>query len=511
MDRSLLPQEIKAIFKDGLRFISHLKIVNKQGKLVRLIPTDEQVTMFQYLEHDIDVVFGKPRQIGSSTFIAAYLFWKWLSSGTPINVAILSKDWDSTTHIFSMWKTFYQNLPEPLQFPLEIDNHKQMKLRDSGAIVRAISSKKTGALRSYTQNYVHLSELAFTDNAEEVKSTAYAALNGNQLIIESTANYFNDVVHQSIMKSQRGEAKLNYTFFSWLDHKEYKTEIPTEGFQLTAEEIEYRVRLSNKGMSATLEQMAWRRTQIEKHGLAKFQREFPVDLEEAYAQQGNSYFTADDLINLVILKVDNAEHLTHLATEPGEVYAIGCDVASGRGGDYSTIVVLHKRSMSIAATYHSNTIGTEMFARIIQEYSTRYNNALVLVESNNWGLPVLNELRHLGFMKFWKDDKGNDWTTSSKTKLTMFEELRSAISQGIITEMDNIMLGEIRSYVLDSKGLAPHVPANLPHHGDLIIGLALAYQCQKKVRIDTAMLPNWIKKQKASRMKSKSPGMNRRY
>jgi len=505
MSRHKLPKQVKEICRDGLLFISRLKIVNKDGKLVRLIPTEEQIEMFHRLEAGDDSVFGKPRQIGSSTFVSAYLFWKWLTAGSPINIAILSKDWDSTIHIFGMWKIFYENLPKVLKFKLEKKNETIMKLADSGATVRAISSKKPGALRSYTQTFVHLSELAFTDNAEEVLSTAYAALNNNQLIIESTAHYYNDVVHQQIMKAERGEAQLNYTFFSWTQHVKYRVEVP-DGFTITEEEKELK-----RNLSLDNEQIAWRRLQIEKHGVTKFKREYPTSLEEAYAQTGSAYFTPDDLTYVEVMKVEALAKIFLHKASVGEVYALGCDVASGRGGDYSTITVLNKRTHQPVALFRSNTISPEMFARVIQEYSAMYNNAKVLIESNNWGLPVLNELKHLGFTNLWKDDKGKDWTTSASTKLTMFEELRAALRSGVIFQLDNLTMSELRSYTLDDKGLAPHVPSNLPHHGDLVISLALAYQCLKTVRLNSTELPIWVKHQRAMKIKKNAPGVGRRY
>lgn len=497
-------KQIRAILKDGLRFISRLKIVNKKGKLIKLTLTDEQIIMFHMLENGTDTVFGKARQIGSSTFISAYLFWKWYSSSSPINVAILSKDWDSTLHIFGMWKIFYDNLPKRLQRKLSVNNETRMKLEDTGAVVRAISSAKPGALRSYTQKYIHLSELAFTSNADEVLSNAYAALNGNQLIIESTANHPNDVMHRTITKAIRGEAELQYTFFPWTNHKEYSAETP-KGFCLTRDEEEYAHihSLSN-------EQMYWRRLQIEKHGFEKFRREYPISLKEAYAQTGNQYFTQYDLRYLSEIDVAPFERLILQHPIREETYGLGCDVAAGVGKDYSTIVVLNKRTYEPVALYRSNTIGPEAFARVIQEYSTLYNNALTLVESNNWGLPVLNELRHLAFAYLWKSPDGSDWNTNASSKLLIFEQLRTHLSNGVLKSMDSISANELRSFVLDKQGLAPHVPQNLSHHGDMVIAYALAIECLKSVRLPDT-IPTFLKKAKANRLNSHRAGSGRRY
>ena len=44
-------------------------------------------------------------------------------------------------------------------------------------------------------------------------------------------------------------------------------------------------------------------------------------------------------------------------------------------------------------------------------------------------------------------------------------------------------MGELKSFILDDKGLAPHVPDNVGHNGDLVIAYALAVQCLKGIRI----------------------------
>jgi hypothetical protein len=63
---------------------------------------------------------------------------------------------------------------------------------------------------------LHISEYAFAPNPEELKATALNALNSGQLIIESTANYFNDALHQEWIKATRGEAAWKQLFFPGL-------------------------------------------------------------------------------------------------------------------------------------------------------------------------------------------------------------------------------------------------------------------------------------------------------
>jgi hypothetical protein len=120
-----------------------------------------------------------------------------------------------------MHKIFYDNLPIFLQKPLEVSNTTEIKFKDSGAKIIAVSAGAEGGIRSFTCSHLHISEYAFAPNPEELKATALNALNSGQLIIESTANYFNDALHQEWIKATRGEAAWKQLFFPWFAHKEY--------------------------------------------------------------------------------------------------------------------------------------------------------------------------------------------------------------------------------------------------------------------------------------------------
>jgi hypothetical protein len=61
------------------------------------------------------------------------------------------------------------------------------------------------------------------------------------------------------------------------------------------------------------------------------------------------------------------------------------------------IYVVSKKTYNCVAIYRSKQINPTSLARRIQEIATDYNKALVLVESNNFGNVVLNELSHLGY------------------------------------------------------------------------------------------------------------------
>jgi hypothetical protein len=405
-----------------------------------------------------------------------------------------------------MHKIFYDNLPQFLQKPLEINNTTQMKFKGSGASILAVSAGAEGGIRSFTCSYLHISEYAFAPNPEELKATALNALNSGQLIIESTANYFNDALHQEWIKATRGEAAWKQLFFPWFTHKEYC--LPDKDVQLT--DLEEGLK---KRFNLTAGQLLWRREKISKIGIDKFKREFPADLDDAYSQSGNVYFRQEDFGDVDIVPVEPVEWNPFIDVDKDDAYAIGVDVAAGVDRDYSVIYVVSKKTYNCVAIYRSKQINPTSLARRIQEIATDYNKALVLVESNNFGNVVLNELRHLGYYNIWQQD-GKDWVTTFKSKTEMFENLKQIISEGYIRTIDMITYQELRALQVTNTGVID-VPSNMDSHGDSALAMALSYVCIHAVNLkQKPYLPNWIGARRAERTISNSGaaiGKKQRY
>jgi hypothetical protein len=354
-------------------------------------------------------------------------------------------------------------------------------------------------------SYLHISEYAFAPNPEELKATALNALNDGQLVIESTANYFNDSLHQEWIKSLRGEAEWNALFFPWFYHKEYRSS-PVD--KLSEEE-----EIIKATFGLDLEQIAWRRKKISKIGKDKFKREFPADIDDAYSQTGNVYFRKEEFEGTQILPIEPIEWNAFAKPDKDDAYAIGVDVAAGVNRDYSVIYVVSKKTYNPVALYRSKNIVPTALAKRLQEIAIDYNNALVLIESNNFGNVVLNELRHLGYYNIWKEaDK--DWLTTVKSKTEMFENLKLLLTDGYIGSMDMITYSELRALQLNDRGLI-EIPDNMDGHGDNAIAIALAYVCIAKVNLKTkSYLPNWIHAKRINKTVQNNGvgiGINRRY
>ena len=495
-----MQKKLRKILADPISFIQRLYIKNKKGRLVKFKLNDEQIQMLDAFTHEdlqhLHMIILKARQIGSSTLVSAYLFWKWFTSKEPITIAILSHKLASSKHILEMWFRFYDNLPPGLAPELEVRNTTCMRL-PSGAEVIAVSAEGKGGLRSFSANYIHLSEYAFAPNADELKATAIASLNEGRLFQESTANVFGDPHHVDIMKAQRGEAGLHLLFFPWSQHKEYQAnQRSTKDWTDEELEIKEAYELSNA-------QLYWRRMKVQQLGYHKFIREYPMTIDEAYAGASSAYFDAECFAYSQKISIEPQDDYINYFGEPHKEtsYAIGVDVGAGGGGDPSVIFVMDKTTYEPVAIWSSNKTSIIDTADRLLHLAAEYNEARILIEENSIGAALINEVRNRGYTNLWKNPQNDkDWNTNVRTKMIMFEELKEALREGVITNLDLLTMSELRAYFLNDKSRIDY-PKNLPTHGDRVVAMALALQCLKQVSLPKVLnLPHWVRGQRAQRI-----------
>jgi hypothetical protein len=491
-------RQITKVLSDPLLFISRLSIVDKRGHERKLKPNAEQIRIIQSLGEGRDTLILKPRQIGSTTIVAAFFFWQIYTSSQPQTHIILSHKMASAKHIFEIHRRFYASLPPALKRPLAVETSTQMQFADTGATIQAVSSGGDGGLRSFTASSIHISEFAFTPNADELKATAIAALNGGQLCIESTADTWGDPLHREIGLHDAGLVDWEFLFFPWTDHDEYRTPPPHEWE-------------GDRTSALDLDQQWWAHKMRGRLGDVKFRREYPLTVEDAYAQTDSAWIDNSILTDIQVLRSD-PDGLSWSQPQPGDKYGIGVDTGAGTGGDASAYAVVSARTGAPVEIKRSNRHTPTEWAEVVAAASRKWGGARVCCESNGtWGGVVITELKHMG-VPLWKDSEGRDWTTNAVSKPQMLEALKDAISRRKITVLDSGTVGELRSFKIDERG-APFCPRGLSHHGDSVIALALGMVAVSSINLPSGpFLPQWIQEKKRSDAMARAAKTNyRRY
>jgi hypothetical protein len=158
-------------------------------------------------------------------------------------------------------------------------------------------------------------------------------------------------------------------------------------------------------------------------------------------------------------------------------YVMGVDIGGGVGGDYSALCVVSVATMQPVYTERNNTVTPAQWAHRCIQVATRYNNAMILAESNNHGHAFLLELNNCSYRNQWMSGKNKPWVTTLQSKLDALDTLREALP--VIKIMDRVTWMELRALTIPQGKIAPEAPKG--QHDDCAIAMALAYRCLRDI------------------------------
>src|SRR6516164_3629549 len=204
-------QWIDAVLADGehaarLRsdlpyFAEHaLKLRPKNGPLEPFTLNPAQRRLHEIIEQQkastgrVRVVILKARQLGVSTYVAARLYQRTIHN-PGVRTIIIGHERRTSNNLFQIVKRFHEHSPEDTRPSISTSNAEELIFdrMDSGYIVSVATSEGTG--RSATAQLLHASEAAFwSDLPMQAVSLMPTVpdIGGTEIIIESTANGYND-------------------------------------------------------------------------------------------------------------------------------------------------------------------------------------------------------------------------------------------------------------------------------------------------------------------------------
>jgi hypothetical protein len=383
-------ENAKRLKTDFNYFCYHcLKIKNKDGELVPLALNPIQMQAYQTMMKrkaegkPLKFVFLKSRQVGLSTLTEAMLFYDifWTFGK---NAFVMSEKSSSTSNIFAMAKRYYDNLPEQMPKPKAVTDRSDMLELATGSSFRVGTAGSKSIGRSMTINYLHGSEVAFWENADEITSGLFQTVPSNNkslIILESTANGVSGqgaFFYHKVMEGLQDGSDWLTLFYPWFDNPEYAREIKGD-FVLSDEEreLKYLYSLSN-------EQINWRRSKILSDFKGReylFKQEYPSCIQEAFIRTGTS------LIGLEYLE----KARKNIMPTDGTI-VIGVDPA--RTGDRTVIVVRCGRTL--VKMYEFEEMESMRLAGVIAKLINYYHPDRVFIDYGH-GLGTYDRLVEQGF------------------------------------------------------------------------------------------------------------------
>jgi len=422
-----------------------LKIVDRNNQVVPLRPNAQQSSVLYWaglqLAANLPVRIQtlKARRVGVSTICTAMAYL--LARAIPHFPALtLAHDQQGTDTMRGISDVMHQHYPEAERLPTTYYNRGEIVYshpHGSGVRFRTAggSSGRKGAARSREVSYLHVSEEAWIDAADELFTgilPAVAERPGTFVVEESTAAgasgefydrwgralYFKDVREPADLARRIG------LFFSWLDFPEYRRPL-TPGASLGALDAD---ELELRRLGADDEQLNWRRFVLAEWfggDVDRLRQEFPATPEEAFIHSGRPAIPAaivehhaesvcepEQVVRLIwrhdrveVVEAQERQGVWQVFQPPqrGHTYAIGADVSKGlladpanprSEPDLHAAWVLDRLRKRLVALWHGRG-DTDLFGQAVLGAGQWYGAAWIAVDlTGGYGLAVLSELRN---------------------------------------------------------------------------------------------------------------------
>lgn len=530
------PQKSKINIKKYIE--SYVKIRDKNSNVVPLILNKPQQRLYDVIRMQksqnkpVRVIILKARQMGFST-VTGGIMLSLTTTHKNKQAAIVAHQEDSTTNLFNMYKLMYENLPVALKPTQKASNAKELVFNNKSntglnSRIRCMTAGTGGVGRSFTINYLHISELAFWKG--DVKETMLGLMQAvpntpdSMVIIESTANGYEEY-QERWEAAVKGESDFYPLFVGWNELDEYS--MPYSGFELTEEEkalqTEYHV---------SLDQLEWRRWCIKNNcggDTSLFKQEYPICPEEAFLTTGNCVFDQEKIMARLAqipepLKTgyfsydyddtkEGKEKLTSptfdltmrgyikIYKEPvaDHTYTLSGDTAGDTQGDYFAAHVIDNTTCEQVAVYHNMTDET-LFARQMICLGYYYNTALIAIEANFSTYPI-KEIVRLGYPNIYVRDREDDYRggiysaygfkTTQITRPLLISSLVDIVRDHTSCINDRDTLHECLTFIVNEYGRKEAMQGK---HDDLVMSLGIGYYVRNLHYFQVAYSPPELKK-----------------
>ena len=437
--------EYKKCMDDPVYFSEYyVKVISLDEGLVPFKLYPYQQEMFEkFNEHRFNIILAC-RQSGKSISVCAYLLWYALFHPEK-TVAILANKASTAREMLSRITLMLENLPFFLQAGTKALNKGSLEFGNNSRIITAATTGSS--IRGLSINLLYLDEFAFVEKAAEFYTSTYPVVSSGKdtkVIVTSTANGIGNMFYKIWEGAIQEVNEFTPFRVDWWD-------VPGRD-------------------------EAWKQQTINNTSKLQFDQEF-----------GNTFFgTGDTLIGAETLMelragqplryIEAGDGLTYKDPEQGHEYIMCVDVGKGRGQDYSTftIIDISVKPFNQVAVYRNNAISPLLFPSIIYKYAKSYNNAYVVIESNDQGSMVANGLYHeLEYDNVHTESavKANaiGQAMTRKVKRLGCSGLKDLLENKKITIVDEQTILEISTFV----GRGSSYEASEGNHDDLVMNLVM--------------------------------------
>ena len=356
--------EILKCTEDPVYFIkNYVKIVNVDRGLVPFDMWPFQEDMVRTFKDNRFCIAKMPRQVGKTTTTVGFMLWSVLFQD-DYSIAILANKGSLAREILGRIQYAYEYLPLWLQQGIITWNKGNIELENKSKIAAYATS--ASGVRGGTYNLIFLDEFAFVPKnmADEFFTSTYPVISSgktSKVIIVSTP------------------CGLNHFYKMWTDAIEGRSTY--KPLEVHWSQVPGR-------------DQAWKDETIRNTSEEQFRQEF----ETEFIGSSATLISGSKLRSLAFFNPIHSEEGLDIYEKPveGRMYICTVDCAEGVEADYSTINVVDVTQTPYrqVAKYRNNKLPLLFFPTIIYSLAQRYNEAYVLIETNNIGQQVVDILHY---------------------------------------------------------------------------------------------------------------------
>lgn len=480
------------------------------------------------VHHSQRMVALKARQLGVTWLCCAYVVWTALYRPGTLSLVYRQKHEEAQENVRRCWQLL-QSLPSHLQTAEILIPQRgavaseELRLQFSnGSLSRVLAMSSASASgHGKTAAVVLLDEFSRIERAAEIfKAVQPAAGSKGKILVISTAN--------GVSNAETGEG--NYFHYLWTNADEAGFDKKFLGWYLHPDRDQ-----------------DWYENDPEIKGLRSYERaeQYPGNEDEAFSLSSNNFFEPEEIQHYaplvpphlyrfefrkkandraVFKKTGKGAIRVYREPQASHKYAIGADVASGVGLDFSAAAVIDLSNMEIAAEFYDH-IDPDLFAFQLHYLGKWYRDALIAVENQGgYGIPVIVSLRdgregRPHYPNLYRHVLTNrpDMPTSkpygipmgSNTRPQILNGLGKAVREGFENDtglpyMGRVLLDEAKTFLrgpLPGQSQAGTWPrAQGGAHDDMIMATAIAVEMHRMYGHHPAMKPmsrrtkkeNWL-------------------
>jgi len=324
--------------------------------------------LYECQKRKVDFIMGNRKTIlmegrqQGKTITAAACILHYSIFNDSKTVAIMANKSTAAREVLSRYQIMYEQLPLWMQQGVKTWNKGDVDLENGSRVFTAATT--ASGIRGKSVNWLYIDEAAIIPNnvAEEFFTSVYPTISAGEttkILLTSTPLGYNHF-WKFWNEAEKGTNGFKNMFIHY-------TEIPGRDDK-------------------------WAEEQLGLLGELKFNQEVLCEFLGSSNTLINSK-TIGSLSSIEPIYTNDGLDI-YVNPEKNKYYVLVADVARGIGGDYSAFVVIDVTEMpyKVVAKYRHNKIAPMLYPNVIDKVGKDYNNAFVLLESNDIGQQVVDIL-----------------------------------------------------------------------------------------------------------------------